>query len=70
MPLSESERAALPVAMARQPLWSLAVWVAHLDSERAARRHLAAVGRELSWARRLVTRVADLQDFLVSTSTG
>jgi len=56
--------------MARQPLWSLAVWVAHLDSEPAARRHLAAVGRELGWARRLVTRVPGLQHFLVSTPSG
>ena len=68
--LSEGERAALPIAMARQPLWSLAVWVAHLDSDRAARRHLAAVGRELDWARRLVTRVPGLQDFLINTPTG
>jgi homoserine kinase type II len=38
-PLSEAERAALPSAIARQPLWSIGGWVALLDDERAARRH-------------------------------
>ena len=50
-PLSAIERAALPIALARQPLWSLAVWTALLDDERAARHHieghLAAVQRAL-----------------------
>lgn len=50
-PLSAIERAALPIALARQPLWSLAVWAALLDDERAARHHieghLAAVQRAL-----------------------
>ena len=50
-PLSVLERAALPIALARQPLWSLAVWAALLDDEHAARHHvqghLAAVQRAL-----------------------
>ena len=39
-PLTAAERAALPVAIARQPLWSLAVWAAELDEEGEARRHV------------------------------
>lgn len=39
-PLSAIERAALPIALARQPLWSLAVWTALLDDEHAARLHV------------------------------
>lgn len=54
-PLSTGEKAALPVALARQPLWSIAVWTARLDDERAARRHirghLAAVERGLDMLR-------------------
>lgn len=50
-PLSALERAALPAALARQPLWSIAVWAARLDDECVARRHirghLAAVERGL-----------------------
>jgi Ser/Thr protein kinase RdoA (MazF antagonist) len=56
-PLSELEWAALPIALARQPLWSLAVWVAQLDAEDAARRHidghLPALQRALSMLDRL-----------------
>ncbi|MFN2486117.1 MAG: phosphotransferase enzyme family protein [Acidimicrobiia bacterium] len=55
--LSAMERAALPIALARQPLWSLAVWAALLDDERAARHHveghLAAVQRALDILNRL-----------------
>jgi Ser/Thr protein kinase RdoA (MazF antagonist) len=39
-PLTSTERAALPVAVARQPLWSIAVWAAHLDDVATARRHI------------------------------
>lgn len=38
--LSPQERAALPVALARQPLWSIAVWAAGLDDLNTARVHL------------------------------
>jgi homoserine kinase type II len=54
-PLSAAERAALPVAMARQPLSSIGGWVARLDEEAAARRHAARVGPELAAARRIMT---------------
>lgn len=53
-PLSTAERAALPLAMARQPLSSIGGWVARLDDEAAARRHIASVGPELAAARRIM----------------
>lgn len=53
-PLSGAERAALPFAIARQPLWSFAVWVARLDDEDAARRHAAGMALEVDWALRLM----------------
>ena len=62
--LSQSERAAIPLAMARQPLWSIAVWVALLDSQATARRHLAATAPELTWALQLAGRIAQVQDAL------
>jgi Ser/Thr protein kinase RdoA (MazF antagonist) len=62
--LSQSERAAIPLAMARQPLWSIAVWVALLDSQATARRHLAATAPELTWALQLTGRIAQVQDAL------
>ena len=62
--LSPHERAATPLAIARQPLWSIAVWVALLDDKDAARRHLAATGAELKWALQLTGRIAQVQDAL------
>lgn len=49
-PLTPTERAALPLAMARQPLWSIGGWVALLDDEQAARRHAEGMIREVRWA--------------------
>ena len=55
--LSSAERAALPVALARQPLWSVGGWIAALDDDRAARSHAAglnaAVDRSLEMMRHL-----------------
>jgi Ser/Thr protein kinase RdoA (MazF antagonist) len=62
--LSPHERAAIPLAMARQPLWSIAVWVALLDNQDTARRHLAATEAELKWALQLTSRIAQVQDAL------
>ena len=53
-PLTSVERAALPLAIIRQPLWSIGGWVALLDDETSARRHAASIGWELEWALRLV----------------
>ncbi len=49
-PLSRVERATLPLAMARQPLWSIGGWVALLDDEQSARQHAAGTISEVNWA--------------------
>jgi Ser/Thr protein kinase RdoA (MazF antagonist) len=49
-PLSSVERAALPLALARQPLWSIGGWVALLDDEQSARQHAASSISEVDWA--------------------
>jgi len=54
-PLSTAERAALPIAIARQALSSIAGWVARLDDEIAARRHAAGTRDELDAALSLMT---------------
>jgi Ser/Thr protein kinase RdoA (MazF antagonist) len=61
-PLSAAERAALPVALARQPLSSIGGWVARLDDQAAARRHATSVGPELTAARRIMTELGRWQD--------
>jgi Ser/Thr protein kinase RdoA (MazF antagonist) len=62
LPLSAGERAALPLAMARQPLSSIGGWVARLDDQAAARRHAAGVAPELAAARQLMTELGRWQD--------
>ncbi len=62
--LSPHERAAIPLAITRQPLWSIAVWVALLDNQDTARRHLAATEAQLKWALQLTSRIAQVQDAL------
>jgi Ser/Thr protein kinase RdoA (MazF antagonist) len=65
--LSQHERAAIPLAIARQPLWSIAVWVALLDSQDTARRHLAATAPELTWALQLTSRITHIQNALTGS---
>jgi len=65
-PLSELERLQLPAAMARQPLWSIGVWVALLDDVAAARAHLRASAREIRWGLRAADAVVRLQAALLS----
>jgi Ser/Thr protein kinase RdoA (MazF antagonist) len=48
--LTAAEKAALPLALARQPLWSIGGWVADLDADRAARLHLAGMDRAIDFA--------------------
>ena len=62
VPLSAAERAALPVAMARQYLSSIGGWVARLDNQAAARRHAASVEPELTAARQIMTELDRWQD--------
>ena len=45
VPLSSAERAALPLAIARQPAWSVGGWVVSLD-DAAARAHAADAAQE------------------------
>lgn len=60
-PLSPAERHALPLALARQPLWSIAVWAAQLDDPDAVAAHLD--GHDLALARAR-TIVDDLDDWV------
>ncbi len=55
--LTPQERAALPWALARQPLWEIGGWVGTLDDEAAARRHLAEMATPLERAGQLVREV-------------
>lgn len=59
--LSSLERAVLPIAIARQPLWSVAVWGAQLDEEETARRHLRGHLREVNRALALVAGLSRVQ---------
>jgi Ser/Thr protein kinase RdoA (MazF antagonist) len=63
-PLSAAERAALPVAVARQPLWSVGGWVARLDDLAAARRHAASVGPAVRASLRIMADLPRWRDAL------
>jgi Ser/Thr protein kinase RdoA (MazF antagonist) len=54
VPLSDAERAALPLAMARQSLSAIGGWVARLDDETAARGHAARAWPEVTAALRML----------------
>jgi Ser/Thr protein kinase RdoA (MazF antagonist) len=56
-PLTHAERAALPLAIARQPLWGIGGWVALLDDEQAARQHAAGAGWEINFALNLLREI-------------
>jgi Ser/Thr protein kinase RdoA (MazF antagonist) len=68
-PLTLTERAALPLAIARQPLWSIGGWVAMLDDEETARIHAVNTDPQVKWALRLMDEVERWQDVFVSSST-
>lgn len=61
-PLSSAERAALPLAIARQPLWSIGGWVAQLDDENAARTHAIGTAAEVKWALEVMNEITRWQD--------
>ncbi|WP_460524424.1 phosphotransferase enzyme family protein [Flindersiella endophytica] len=46
-PLTPAERAALPWAFARQPLWGIGGWVARLEVEEHARRHANETAKDV-----------------------
>ena len=49
-PLTPDERAALPLSLARQPLWWVGRWLALLDDEARARRGLPDMAADVEWA--------------------
>jgi homoserine kinase type II len=53
-PLSRDEWAALPLALARQPLWWVGRWLALLDDEEHARRGLAGMVADVEWALQVI----------------
>ena len=63
-PLSAAERAALPVAIARQPLWSVGGWIAELDDEVAARDHASGLLERVEFAREMMRTLRRWQDTL------
>ena len=69
-PLSPGERAALPVALARQPLWSIGGWVADLDDDGAARAHAAGMGPAVEAALQIMRTLPQWQEALAEGSSG
>ncbi len=60
-PLAAGERAALPIAIASQPLWSIGGWIATLDSEHAARVHASDMLEYVEAAQRVLDHLAQWQ---------
>jgi homoserine kinase type II len=54
IPLTGAERAALPLAMARQPLWWIGGWLVLLDDEEQARRGFAEMSRDIEGALQVI----------------
>jgi homoserine kinase type II len=63
-PLTALERAALPWAMARQPLWGIGGWVASLDDAQAARDHAAGMAADVARALEIVRAIDRWQQAL------
>jgi len=53
-PLTTQEREALPLAIARQPLWAVGKWLALLDDEETARGLAAEMAPDVLWALALI----------------
>jgi len=60
-PLTGPERAALPWAIARQPLWGIGVWAALLDDQDTAKAHARATFPAIQRALQLVTDIDSWQ---------
>jgi len=63
-PLSGVERAAPPVAIAQQPLWSVGGWIAELDDEDAARDHASGMLEDIEFAREMMRTLPRWQQAL------
>ena len=59
-PLSPNERMALPLAIARQPAWSVGRWVPYLDEENF-RRHAREAMSEFAVAAKVLSEVESWQ---------
>jgi len=59
--LTGAERAALPWAIARQPLWGIGGWVAVLDDQDTAREHARATFPAIQRALQLVSDIGSWQ---------
>lgn len=66
--LSNTERAMLPFAMARQPLWSIGGWVALLDDEESARRHATGAIGDVEWGLSLLREIDHWQSAFTGDS--
>jgi len=64
-PLSRQERLAVPLAIARQPAWSVGHWVRQLD-EQDAIDHARGAARELPVAQAILRDLSDWQRTLVT----
>jgi homoserine kinase type II len=62
--LTATERAAVPIALARQPLWSVGRWVAELDDEATARAHAGSVGSAVATALEIMQHLDQWQGAL------
>ena len=62
--LSSVERAALPLALSRQPLWSIGGWIVELDDENAARAHAAGMTTAVEFAVGIMLSLLEWQDAL------
>jgi homoserine kinase type II len=60
-PLHKAERAAMPIAIALQPLWGIGGWVALLDDEKTARNHASGMMDELKYCNYIMDNINDWQ---------
>ena len=64
--LTSAERAALPVVLARQPLWSVGGWIAELDDDGAARAHAAGMSPAVEFALEITRDLPRWQESFLS----
>jgi Ser/Thr protein kinase RdoA (MazF antagonist) len=64
-PLTMAERAALPLAIARQPLWAIGSWLATLDDEKTARDLAAVISADVERALQVVREMDKWQQAFV-----
>lgn len=65
LPLTTAERAALPLAIARQTLWAIGGWLAKLDDEQAARDLAAVMSADVERALQVVGGIDQWQQAFV-----